>query len=74
MKTQKMSLANIQGKLSRMEMKNLKGGGQQWHCGCANHAGAWSYSNTPTMEQRGQDVATYCRGGGACWLTKTEKV
>jgi hypothetical protein len=35
MKTKKMNLANIQGKLSRNEMKNLNGGLNEFRClGC----------------------------------------
>ena len=37
MKTQKMSLANIQGKLSRAEMKNIMAGsGDQYYGTCCN--------------------------------------
>lgn len=32
MKTKKMSLANIQGKLSRAEMKNIMAGSGSWSC------------------------------------------
>ncbi|MEQ1554293.1 MAG: hypothetical protein ABL929_08955 [Ferruginibacter sp.] len=34
MKTQKMSLANIQGKLSRAEMKNIMAGSESGGTGC----------------------------------------
>ena len=33
MKTTKMSLANMQGKLSRMEMKNIMAGSEDSSCG-----------------------------------------
>jgi len=37
MQTTKMSLANIQGKLSRAEMKNIMAGsGEGVHCECNN--------------------------------------
>lgn len=40
MKTQKMSLANIQGKLSRDEMKNIMAGGDEegigYSCQCSD--------------------------------------
>jgi hypothetical protein len=68
MQTKKMSLASIQGKMSRSEMKGIMAG-STWHCGCAHHVGGWTYTTTPTTAQRGADIARYCRGGGACILT-----
>lgn len=49
MKTVKMSLANLEGKLSRKEMKGImagSGGGGGW-CGvCQNSVGAWYGSSS----------------------------
>ena len=46
MKTTKMSLANIQGKLSRTEMKNimagLKGAGDPCNCNSADDCTTWN--------------------------------
>jgi hypothetical protein len=40
MQTQKMTLENIQGKLTRTEMKNIQGGKTQTFCGgCSNMNG-----------------------------------
>ena len=39
MQTQKMSLANIKGKLSRTEMKNIMAGSG----GCCMHNASWSH-------------------------------
>lgn len=44
MKTQKMSLANIQGKLSRAEMKNIMAGSG------TNCLGKYSYSCNGTLK------------------------
>jgi hypothetical protein len=44
MKTVKMSLANIQGKLSRSEMKNImagSGGGHCWSCTSNQGSSCW---------------------------------
>jgi len=46
MQTQKMSLANIQGKLSRAEMKNIMaGGGESLGCGCGSDADCGAGAN-----------------------------
>ena len=42
MKTQKMSLANIQGKLSRAEMKNIMAGSGEMTCEVQNCGGCYS--------------------------------
>jgi len=60
MKTTKMSLANIQGKLSRAEMKNITAGstGQ-----CVGSVGTWTGSCSQA------DCAIYC-SSGKCTCSK----
>jgi len=56
MQTQKMSLANIQGKLSRDEMKNIMAGSGV-SCGCTDGTSAgMSYCST---------CDKYCTGRGS---------
>ncbi|MDP1844411.1 MAG: hypothetical protein Q8K64_13420 [Sediminibacterium sp.] len=62
MKTQKMSLANIQGKLSRAEMKNIMAG-----------SGAVCHVNKPcTLHAEGQNYTGVCDagfgGGSGGWM------
>ena len=56
MQTQKMSLANIQGKLSRSEMKNIMAGsGSCYSCNSSNGGSSCWYSssaNSWTLCQR----------------------
>jgi hypothetical protein len=64
MKTQKMSLANIQGKLSRAEMKNAIAGldgGNYGGCQCTGSVGAWIYTSMPSCFSLAADRYTYCR-------------
>jgi len=72
MQTQKMSFANIQGKLSRTEMKNImagSGGGSYLYAGgsCTGSVGTWIM--TPPTSGNGcqADILRYCRSGrGSC--------
>jgi len=63
MKTQKMSLVNMQEKLSRAEMKNIIAGSKQMgmvsDCGgeCIGSVGSWDGSCSQA------DCATYCSSG-----------
>ena len=73
MQTQKMSLANIQGKLNRNEMKNIMAGVAQepchTSCTCTGSVGAWDYLGTnPILATTlGNDIKTYCSSGsGSC--------
>lgn len=53
--------------LTRDEMKKVMGGRVWWACSCIGSVGSWEYTSEPTTEQRGRDVATYCRSGnGTC--------
>lgn len=53
-----MSLANIQGKLSRTEMKNIMAGSGTNGGYCIGSVGSWVGScNVPA------DCVTYCRSG-----------
>ncbi len=62
MQTKKMSLANIQGKLSRAEMKNIMAGSGSGHGGICNFGtGAWIGSCNAA------DIQKYCRAGGYCY-------
>ncbi len=63
MQTQKMSLANIKGKLSKAEMKNIMAGSSTYTgCVCTGGAtGAWYYTSTPSCFQLTQDKYNYCR-------------
>ena len=57
MKATKMSLANIQGKLSRTEMKNIMAGSGNGGY-CIGSVGEWTGTcNAPA------DCITYCRSG-----------
>ena len=60
-----MSFANIQGKLTRNEMKNLTGGAY-FNCFCYEQTGSWTYTSQPTTQQLQNDINTYCRYGGRC--------
>lgn len=63
MKTKKMSLENIQGKLSRAEMKNIMAGSGQSGGYCINSVGSWIGSCCIP-----DDCITYCRSGQcACY-------
>ena len=57
MQTKKMSLANIQGKLSRNEMKNIMAGSGSGGY-CIGSVGSWIGSCTAPA-----DCITYCRSG-----------
>ncbi len=66
MQTIKMSLANIQGKLSRTEMKNIMagrdfGGGGYCGGGCSGSVGDWIYTNgNASISSCSSDILTYC--------------
>ena len=60
MKTKKMSLANIQGKLSRNEMKNIMAGS-----GTKCDFGHLSCSTSQECAQVGKG---FCNDGGCCSL------
>ena len=64
MQTKKMSLANIQGKLSRTEMKNIMAGSGSGSGGyCIGSVGSWNGSCWIPG-----DCITYCRSRNcACW-------
>lgn len=69
MKTVKMSLANLEGKLSRKEMKRImagSGGSGSYGGNCDGSVGSW-YGNT-SMQDCINTIATYCRSGyGHCY-------
>ncbi len=66
MKTIKMSLANIEGKLSRKEMKGIMAGsGSGGYCGQCNGIGSWYGS--PDLWSCFQTWQTYCAHGGTCF-------
>jgi hypothetical protein len=70
MKTQKMSLSAIQGKLSRAEMKGIMAGsGSATYCfaRCSGHTGSWHYTGGVGRSTCQQDLGTYCRSGGTCY-------
>ncbi len=58
MQTQKMSLANIKGKLSRTEMKNIMAGSGG---SCCAHSADWGYQScgidSATAQQRASQFA-----------------
>lgn len=61
MKTKKMSLANIQGKLSRTEMKNIMAGSGS---GCG---GSCDYGSTKGTCKVASNGGCYCSSGmGQC--------
>ncbi len=61
MQTKKMSLANLKGKLSRAEMKNITAGSNTFYCN--GSVGTWYYFGTPTCATVSHDIALYCRSG-----------
>ncbi len=69
MKTIKMSLANIEGKLSRKEMKGIMAGsgGGGGYCGtCYGGPGSW-YGNS-NIGSCFITILDYCRSrSGECW-------
>ena len=61
-----MSLANMQGKLSRTEMKNVMGGNAQaCSCKCSGGTGTWVYSYEPSRGTIDSDISKYCSSGSA---------
>jgi hypothetical protein len=68
MQTQKMSLANIKGKLSRAEMKNIKAGVEENNSGgicgggCSGSVGDWDYLNPGgvVLDVCSADILDYC--------------
>ena len=51
-------------KLSKSEMKNVKGGAS-FSCSCSGHAGSWS-GNYSSVDQMVDAIERYCEGGGSC--------
>ena len=69
MELKKMSLANIQGKLSRTEMKGIMAGSGSGPGGgtCIGSTGSWTYTSSTTWANCIRDIATYCSSGsGTC--------
>lgn len=70
METKKMSLANVQGKLSRAEMKNVMAGLEQdgvMQCGWTNQSGITNYGNcTGTQYQCQTSANQICATMAAC--------
>jgi hypothetical protein len=62
METTKMSLANIQGKLSRAEMKNIMAG---------SGACPYGHLSCSTNTDCGNINAGVCCGSGCCWQVCT---
>jgi hypothetical protein len=66
METKKMSLANIQGKLSRAEMKNIMAG-DGVVCAYKNASGATTYGNCTGQVYQCQAVAgAWCASEPRC--------
>jgi hypothetical protein len=67
---QKMSLANIKGKLSRAEMKNIMAGsGSYMYTGgsCTGSVGEWIMTPPTSGSTCNDDIKRYCRSGfGTC--------
>lgn len=55
--------------LSRIEMKNVKGGWVTYDCVCSGRVGAWTgtYKNAQGASNA---LGTYCGGVGSCGLRK----
>ena len=72
MQTQKMSLANINGKLSRAEMKNIMAGsgssGYLYAGGsCTGSVGEWTMTPPTASGSCVDDIIRYCSSGrGTC--------
>jgi hypothetical protein len=72
MKTKKMSLANIRGKLSRAEMKKIVAGSggdgcSITHGACLFDTGAWDYLHPVCFSECQNDVWLYCnQQWGSC--------
>jgi len=73
MQTKKMSLANIQGKLSRAEMKKIMAGSEGGNVrrGICNGGGAeWYYPSPVDYGTCSADIQTHCGSiGGGCFTT-----
>ncbi len=68
MKTVKMSLLNLEGKLSRKELKGImagSGGGGTGICGQCFGIGSW-YGEA-NWQNCGFHVSMYCSNGGYCY-------
>jgi hypothetical protein len=68
MENKKISLANVQGKLSRAEMKNVMAGEQSgvMQCAWTNHSGITHYGNcTGTQHQCQTTADQICRANPA---------
>jgi hypothetical protein len=70
MEITKMSLANIKGKLSRTEMKNIMAGsGSYLYTGgsCIGSVGSWIMTPPTSAATCRQDIERYCRfNTGTC--------
>jgi hypothetical protein len=72
MKTLKMNLESIQGKLSRVEMKNINGGQNQQAMGCScNGAVNPPYNSSwvdiySSLNDMASAISTHCANGGSC--------
>lgn len=75
MKTLKMSLANLQGKMSRKEMKNIMAGsiyGQNFRCNCSGGSNPPFLSSWSERYYSGQDIVdalsrSCIDGAGSCY-------
>lgn len=72
METKKMNLANIQGKLSRSELKNIMAGAEEEDTkinfgSCNDGSDSWEYNPSVTTAVCRADVEERCIGGkGTC--------
>jgi hypothetical protein len=66
MQTKKMSLANVQGKMSRSEMKGIMAGYvKKCTCTCNGSVGAWEYTTNPSPTTILNDISLYCSSNSA---------
>jgi hypothetical protein len=69
MQTKKMSLANIQGKLSRSEMKNIMAGSDYGGGYCGSVGSAQNCPPHTTAEKCDSQGRAYCKdGNGNCYF------
>lgn len=63
-----MSLANVQGRMSRSEMKTILGGNvATCTCKCKNNqVGEWQYTSQPSPATILHDAGEYCTYGATC--------
>lgn len=53
-------------KLSKNEMKGIKGGVALPTCSCNNETGTWVYLSQPTLKEIQDDTLNYCHYGSTC--------